>query len=150
MGDITNLLLSALSRDYGALARQTGRNALLYAVAAVLLLTAYVAGLVALAIYLTSIAGAAIALLTIAIGALAIALVIIAVAISGNRRERELQRLRLELMREQASRPVNLTNALLSAVPALTRGSPLTSVLVAGIAAFAAGFAATAKRKKGE
>lgn len=148
MADLTRLLISALSRDYGALARQTGRNAVLYAVAAVLLLTAYGLGLAGLAIYLTEIAGAAVALISIAIGALAVALVVIAVAISGNRRERELQRLREQLLQEQAARPANLTGALLSAVPVLTRGSPLASVLIAGLTAFAAGFAATSRRKK--
>ena len=147
MADLSRLLVSALSRDYGSLARQTGRNAALYAVVAVLLLTAYVTGLAALAIYLTEIAGAAIALLSIAIGALAAALVVLAVVISGNRRERELQVLREQLLQEQAARPGNLTSTILSVLPILTRGSPLTSVLVAGITAFAAGFAATSKRK---
>lgn len=150
MADISRLLVSALSRDYGALARHASRNAVLYAVAAVLFLTAYVAGLAALAIYLTDIAGAAVALVSIAIGALALALVAVAVVVSGNRRERELQLLREQLLREQTMRPANLTNALLGAVPLVTRGSPLTSVLVAGLTAFAAGFAATSKRKKGD
>ncbi len=147
MADLSRLLVSAMSRDYGALARQTGRNAVLYAVVAVLLLTAYVTGLAALAIYLTEIAGAAIALLSIAIGALAAALVVLAVAISANRRERELQLLREQLLQEQASRPGNLTGSLLSILPVLTRGSPFASVFVAALTAFAAGFAATSKRK---
>ncbi|WP_306410684.1 hypothetical protein [Ectorhizobium quercum] len=119
-----------------------------YAIAAVLLLTTYVTGLTALAIYLADIAGAPIALLSIAIGALAIALVIIAVAISTSRRERELRLLREQIAQEQALRPGNLANSLMGIVPVLTRGNPFASVLVAGLTAFAAGFAATSKRKK--
>lgn len=150
MADLSRLLFTALSRDYGALARQTRRNAVLYAVAGVLFLTAYVTGLIALAVCLARMYGAPVALAAIAFSALVIGLIVIAVAMSANRRERELQALREQLMREQAMRPASLTGAALGLVPMLTRGNPWASVLIAGLTAFAAGFTATGKRKKGE
>lgn len=150
MADLSRLLITAFSRDYGVLARQTGRNVALCAAAGLLFLTAYGAGITALVIWLTKIAGAAIAFLAIALGALVLGLIVVALAAARNRRDREIQLLREQLMREQAARPASLTGALLGAAPLLARGNPLVSVLVAGLTAFAAGFAATPKRKKGE
>lgn len=146
MQDLSSLIVSALSRDYAAMARHTGRNMVLYSIAGVLLLTAYVAGVAALAIYLATLAGAAVAMLSVALGALLLGLILIAVIVSGNRREREIQMLREQIMREQAARPSSLTNAILTAVPLVTRGSPFASVFAAALAAFVAGLAGTGRK----
>lgn len=134
MAGLSGLVTAALTTDYGRVARQAQRNLILGAMVGLLLLTAYMGGVGALAFYLSTVAGPAVALLVIALGALAFALVLLAAILVSNRREREIQR-----RRAQAARSSALVNVGLSALPILLRARPLPSLVIAAVAAFAVG-----------
>lgn len=134
MTGLYGLVTAALTTDYGRVARQAQRNLILGSMVGLLLLTAYVGGVGALAFYLSTVAGPAVALLVIALGALAFALVLLAAILVSNRREREIQR-----RRAQAARSSALVNVGLSALPILLRARPLPSLVIAAAAAFAVG-----------
>lgn len=134
MVGLSGLVTAALTTDYGRVARQAQRNLILGAMVGILLITAYVGGVGALAFYLSTVAGPAVALLVIALGALAFALVLLAAILVSNRREREIQR-----RRAQAARSSALVNVGLSALPILLRARPLPSLGIAALAAFVVG-----------
>jgi NADH:ubiquinone oxidoreductase subunit K len=132
MGGLAPLLLSVFTADIGAAVRRTRRNAIFYAVIAFFLLTAYVAGVVAGALYLAQVVGPPMAVLLIAIGALVLALIILATLMILNRRDRK----------RKAAAAVNdsgkalLATVALSALPMLTRSKPLMGIAAVGGLAF--------------
>ena len=83
------LLLSFVSRDFGAALQRTKRNGLLYLLAGILLLTAYGAGLAAAMLLLSETYGSVAALFALAIGALALAVAVLAGVLMLQRIERK-------------------------------------------------------------
>lgn len=82
--------------DYGAVARRTARGAVIYAVVALLIATAYVAALAALAIWLAGRFGWPMALGAIAGGALVLAVILLGGLALRNRSERRNEAARAE------------------------------------------------------
>jgi len=132
MGGLAPLLLSVFTADIGAVVRRTRRTAIFYAVTAFFLLTAYVAGVVAGALYLAQVVGPPMAVLLIAIGALVLALMVLATLMILNRQDRK----------RKAATAMNdtgkalLTTVALSALPILTRSKPLMVLTAVGGLAF--------------
>lgn len=113
-------------------ARRLGRSVLAGAVAAVLGLTAYVALIFALGIYLTGIMGPVLAALVIAIGTAILAVIVIAVVQSMNRRTEIRMKARQRAARARLPDPMTLQ--LLAGVPALMKGrSLLTAAVIAAV-----------------
>ncbi|MBC2772097.1 hypothetical protein H6M51_04445 [Rhizobium sp. AQ_MP] len=113
-------------------ARRLGRSVLAGAVAAVLGLTAYVALLFALGIYLTGIMGPVLAALVIAIGTAILAVIVIAVVQFMNRRTELRMKARQRAARARLPDPMTLQ--LLAGVPALMKGrSLLTAAVIAAV-----------------
>lgn len=143
MGGLAPLLLSAFTADIGAVVKRTRRNAILIAMTAFFMLTAYVAGVVAGALYLAQVVGPPMAVLLIAVGALVLALIVLASLMIMNRRDRK----------RQAAAAVNdsgkalLATVALTALPMLTRSKPLMAI--AGIGGLAFMFLRPRKRRIG-
>ncbi|UJQ95112.1 hypothetical protein [Mariluticola halotolerans] len=92
MSRMAHSLAASATRDLGAIARQTRRNAILYVVVGVLMTMAVVSGLIAGGLYLAATMGGIYAALFIALVTLILALILLAVLMVLNRIERRRQR----------------------------------------------------------
>ena len=120
---------AAVVSDPGAFIKRIGRNAIIYALAGLCVLSAYIAGLAALGLYLTPIYGGVAAALLIAAGMLTLALVLMATVLLLNRRDR----------RRRPSGRTLMATAAISAAPYLVRSrSPLMLAAVGGLGFLAA------------
>jgi ElaB/YqjD/DUF883 family membrane-anchored ribosome-binding protein len=115
------VLTALLASDFGAAASRYKRNALLWALVAALLGTAYVFALVAIALVLADRYSPVIATTAIAIALLAAALVIVAVMAALNARDRRI-------LDERRRRSLLQTNLALAAATSLLRKQPLLGV----------------------
>ena len=132
MGSLGGLLAAAAAFDVTATAHRVKRNAIVYGLAAVLAVTAYVALIVSLALYLSTRMPAHLAAATvagIAIGLILIVIVIAVVMAARDRRVRELNR----------QRSLARTNLVVATTLALARRKPVLAAgaAVAILAAFA-------------
>ncbi|WP_117192277.1 hypothetical protein [Rhizobium terrae] len=121
------LLASLAAMDIAAFISKLKRNAILYAIALVFLLTAYALAVAALAVYLGQIWGLPVALLAVAGGALVLGLVIILWAALANHAEERRKR---EAAASNSSKALMLTAAL-SALPLVIKSRPLLMASVA-------------------
>lgn len=122
------VLASFAAVDIATFTRKLKRNALLYSVALLFLLTAYVLAVAALAIYLGQTLGLPIALLSVAGGAFFLALILMIWASAANRAEERRKR---EAASANSSKALMMTAAL-SALPAVIKSKPLLMLSAAG------------------
>lgn len=125
------ILASLAAVDVGHLAHRAKRNAILYALAGLLLLTAYVAAVVAAGIRLAAETGAVEAALLVAAAGILLALALIATVLILNRIDRKRRR------GHAASRQL-LATAAIALAPALVRSRLLMSLAAVGGLAFLA------------
>jgi hypothetical protein len=122
------LLASFIAMDLAAMKRRLRRNAILYGIAILFLLTTYGLLVAALAVWLGSIWGLPMALLVMAGGAMALALVTIAsVSLANSSAERK----RREAAAANSSRALAVTAAV-SALPILMKSKPLLLLAAVG------------------
>ncbi|ASY69974.1 hypothetical protein [Sinorhizobium fredii] len=115
------VLTALLAADFGAAASRYKRNALLWAIVAVLLGTAYVFALVAIALTLADRYSPVVATVAIAIALLATALVVVAVMAALNARDRRI-------LDERRRRSMLQTNLALAAATSILKKQPLIGV----------------------
>lgn len=126
------MLASLLSVDVSLMVQRTRRNVVLYAIAALFLLTAYGAGVGALAVWLTSMMSAAAALGVVAALSLSIALVVLIVVMVKNRADERRRR------EAAANNRALLMTTAVSLLPVMMKSRPLMAAAVTGgIALFA-------------
>ncbi|MCK3776744.1 hypothetical protein MZK49_08355 [Ensifer sesbaniae] len=124
MGSLTAALASLLAADIGATASRVKRNAALWSVIGLLLVTAYVFALAATFLFL-SVRYSPVAAAAAIAGALVVtALVFIAILIALQNRDRRLQE-------ERRRRTQMQTNLTLLAVAGILRKQPLLAVAIA-------------------
>ncbi|MGK6311764.1 hypothetical protein [Neorhizobium sp. DT-125] len=128
MAGLGPLLASLAAMDVAAFTRRLKRNAILYALALVFLLTAYALAVAALAIQLGSLWGMPIALLVVAGGALVLALVMYLWIVMENRAEAR----RKQAAAASSSSKALMVTAAISALPLVMKSRPL---LLASVAA---------------
>jgi Ca2+/Na+ antiporter len=124
MAGLGPLLASLAAMDVAAFTRRLKRNAILYAMVLLFLLTAYGLLVAALAVYLASIWGAPMALLAVAGGALVLALAVYLWVVIANGAE---QRRKREAAASNSSKAAALT-----ALPLLVKSRPLLLAAVVG------------------
>ena len=122
------VLASFAAVDIATFTRKLKRNAVLYSVALLFLLTAYVLAVTALAVYLGQIWGLPAALLSVAGGALLLAIIMVIWASAANRAEERRKR---EAASGNSSRALMITAAL-SALPLVMKSKPLLLLSAAG------------------
>lgn len=135
MAGLGPLLASLAAMDLAAFTRRLKRNAALYALVLLFLLTAYGLLVAALAVYLAGIWWTPMALLAVAGGALVLALAVYLWVVIANSAE---QRRKREAAASNSSKALMMTAAL-TALPLLVKSRPL--LLVAAVAGL--GFLAT-------
>jgi nitrate reductase NapE component len=128
MAGLGPLLASLAAMDVAAFTRRLKRNAALYALVLLFLLTTYGLLVAALAVYLAGIWGAPMALLAVAGGALVLALAVYLWVVIANRAE---QRRKREAATSNSSKALMMTAAL-TALPLLVKSRPLLLVAVVG------------------
>jgi hypothetical protein len=128
LGALGPILASVAAVDIGSFLRKFKRNAVLYGIALVFLLTAYTLGLAALAVYLGERWGLPIGLLAVAGGALVLALILIISAAMVNSAEEKRKR---ELAAANSRRALMMTAAA-SALPSLAKSRSIAVLAVAG------------------
>jgi nitrate reductase NapE component len=128
MAGLGPLLASLAAMDVAAFTRRLKRNAVLYALVLLFLLTAYGLLVAALAVYLAGIWGPPMALLAVAGGALVLAFVVYLCAVIANGAE---QRRKREAAASNSSKALMMTAAL-TALPLLIKSRPLLLVAVVG------------------
>ncbi|CDZ25962.1 hypothetical protein [Neorhizobium galegae] len=128
MAGLGPLLASLAAMDVAAFTRRLKRNAVLYALVLLFLLTAYGLLVAALAVYLASIWGPPMALLAVAGGALVLAFIVYLCAVIANASE---QRRKREAAASNSSKALMMTAAL-TALPLLVKSRPLLLVAVVG------------------
>ncbi|OAP43304.1 hypothetical protein AU381_27315 [Sinorhizobium glycinis] len=121
MQSLGAVLTALLAVDFGAAASRIKRNALLWVIVGVLLVTAYVFALVAIALVLAEHYSPIIASVAIALALLAAALVLVAVMAARNARDRRL-------VDERRRRSLLQTNLALAAGTSILRKQPLIGV----------------------
>ena len=131
MNPIVPIVVRLAATDVGAAARRVKRNTLLYAVTALLALTAYACAVAGGVIWVAGEWGAVAATFAVAAGFAALALAVIALVAVFNAADRRRAR--------QSAGPTALyAAAALAALPLLSRSKLTAGLLVAGLAAFAA------------
>ncbi|MDQ0136397.1 uncharacterized membrane protein YhaH (DUF805 family) [Neorhizobium galegae] len=128
MAGLGPLLASLAAMDVAAFTRRLKRNAFLYALVLLFLLTAYGLLVAALAVYLAGIWGAPMALVAVAGGALVLAFVVYLCVAIANGAE---QRRKREAAASNSSKALMMT-AVLTALPLLVKSRPLLLVAVVG------------------
>lgn len=126
MGGLAPLLASLLATDLRGFAQRTKRNAIVYAIVGLFVLTAYAAAIAALAVWLATMMSLAAALGIVALGALALALFFILIVMVKNRADEKRRR-----EAAAGSRAVMMTAAL-SALPILMKSRPLMAAVISG------------------
>ena len=121
MQSLGAVLTALLAVDFGAAASRIKRNALLWVIVGVLLVTAYVFALVAIALVLAEHYSPIIASVAIALALLAVALVLVAVMAARNARDRRL-------VDERRRRSLLQTKLALAAGTSILRKQPLIGV----------------------
>ncbi|KAB1124039.1 hypothetical protein [Neorhizobium galegae] len=121
-------MASLAAMDVAAFTRRLKRNAILYALVLLFLLTAYGLLVAALAVYLAGIWGPLMALLAVAGGALVLALAVYLCVVIANGVE---QRRKREAAASNSSKALMMTAAL-TALPLLVKSRPLLLVAVVG------------------
>jgi len=121
MGPLGAALSALLAADIGATASRFKRNAALCAVVAVLLVTAYVFALIAVALYLSTTYSPVIAAASIAAALILTALIVIIVMIALEGRDRRLAE-------ERRRRSMVKTNLTILAATSILRKNPLVAV----------------------
>ncbi|MCQ1570915.1 hypothetical protein NFO65_09195 [Neorhizobium galegae] len=121
-------MASLAAMDVAAFTRRLKRNAILYALVLLFLLTAYGLLVAALAVYLAGIWGPPMALLAVAGGALVLALAVYMCVVIANGAE---QRRKREAAASNSSKALMMTAAL-TALPLLVKSRPLLLVAVVG------------------
>lgn len=121
MGPLGAALSALLAADIGATASRFKRNAALCAVVAVLLVTAYVFTLIAVALYLSAAYSPVIAAASIAAALILTALIVIIVMIAMEGRDRRLAE-------ERRRRSMVKTNLTILAATSILRKNPLIAV----------------------
>ncbi|MCL6705852.1 hypothetical protein M8R20_02455 [Pseudomonas sp. R2.Fl] len=127
---ILQSLLFGARADLASAGARWRRMLLWGAVAAVLLLTAYVSAVVAIAVYLAEEAGLVAALVTVAVATAALAIAVIAYVLARNRMDRQRHppvSMRLRVASEQAG---------LGALAGLMQNRPVGTVLMIALMAF--------------
>lgn len=128
MGGLAPILASLLAVDIGAFTKRMRRNAVLYAIAGFFMLTAYVAGVTALGIYLATMMHPAAAAAVVAFAAFIVALIFFLAIMLSNRAE---QKRRRQAAAANSGKAMMLTAAM-SALPMVIRSKPLAAVAIAG------------------
>jgi predicted RND superfamily exporter protein len=128
MGGLGTVLASIAALDIASFMRKLKRNAVLYALALVFLLTAYALGIAALAITLGEAWGLPAGLLAVAGGALVLALILYFIAVLVNQAEERRKR---EVAARNSSRAL-MVSAAASALPAVAKSRSLLVLAVAG------------------
>lgn len=126
MARLLPLLTSLLSIDVSLLVQQTRRNALLYAVIALFVLTAYGAGVAALAVWLSAMMSPAAALGLVAALALAIALFVVIILMVKNRADERRRR------EAAANHRALLMTTAVTLLPVMMKSRPLMAAAVTG------------------
>lgn len=121
MGPLGAALSALLAADIGATASRFKRNAALCAVVAVLLVTAYIFALIAIALYLSAAYSPVVAAASIAAALILTALVLIVVMIALQGRDRRLAE-------ERRRRSMMQTNLTMLAAASILRKQPLLAV----------------------
>lgn len=126
MGGLAPLLASLLATDLRGFAQRTKRNAIIYAIVGLFLLTAYGTAVAALAVWLATKVSLAAALGIVALGALALALFLILFVMLKNRAEEKRRR------EAAAGNRAVMVTAALSALPILMKSRPLMAAAISG------------------
>jgi len=135
MGGLAPLLMSLVSMDLRSTVQRLRRNTLLYAIAALFVLTAYGAGVAAFAVYLATMMSIAAALGIVALMAIAVALLLLSVVLLKNRVDERRRR------EQAAGNRALMITAAVSALPILLKSRPLAAAaVVSGIALLATRF----------
>jgi heme/copper-type cytochrome/quinol oxidase subunit 2 len=134
MGGLGSILASLAAGNAAAFAHRMKRNAVLYAVILLFVLTAYVLAVASLAIYLGQMWGMPIGLLVVAAGALVLAVFIYLCVMLA---DRAAERRRREAAAADTQKAMMVTAAL-TAVPSIIKSKPLMAVAVAAGVAFLA------------
>ena len=134
LGALGPILASFAAVDIAGFVRKARRNAILFGLAAVFLLTAYALGLTALAIYLGEYWGLPLGLLAVAGGALVLALILYICAAIANAVEEKRKR---ELAAANSRRAL-MVSAAATALPSVAKSRTLAILAVAGGLGFAA------------
>jgi ABC-type Na+ efflux pump permease subunit len=128
MAGLGPLLASLAAMDVAAFTRRLRRNAILYALVLLFLLTAYGLLVAALAVYLAGIWGTPMALLAVAGGALVLAFAVYVGVVIANGAE---QRRKRDAAASNSSKALMMTAAL-TALPLLVKSRPLLLAAVVG------------------
>lgn len=128
MGGLGPLLGSLAAIDIAAMTHKLKRNAVVYAVISLFVLTAYGLAVAALAVYLGELWGLPIGLLAVAGGALVLALIVYASAALAARAEERRRRAAAAASREKTL----MMTAALSALPMVMKSRTLLLASVAG------------------
>ncbi|MHC5652388.1 hypothetical protein [Stappia sp.] len=128
------LLASILATDFGATLRRLRRSAVVYALAGLLLISAYAAALVALGVHLAGLFGPVDAALIIALAQIALAALLVAGLAIANALERKRRRER----NSNSSGPALLATLAVSVLPQLMRSKGALGLAAVGGLAFLA------------
>ncbi|MHB0952410.1 MAG: hypothetical protein ACYC10_10810 [Allorhizobium sp.] len=134
MNIVAELLAAMAIRRVEPVVADVKRNSVAAFVATVLFLTAYVALVVALALYVSSEAGPVAAAIVVALTAIALGLFVIAVVMILNRQARRRAMIQRQI-RAQTNDP--LSAGLLAALPAMIQESPVATTVMIGSLVFA-------------
>jgi hypothetical protein len=126
MGGLAPLLASLLAVDMRATVGRLRRTAVFYAIAGLFILTAYGAGVAALAIYLSTMMHPAAAFGLIALVSLIIALIVVGILALKNKAEERHRR------EAAAGNRTLMVTAALSALPIMMKSRPLMAAAVTG------------------
>ncbi|WP_377296745.1 hypothetical protein [Rhizobium sp. SGZ-381] len=129
MGGLAPLIASLVSMDMRSTVHRLRRNTVLYAIAALFVLTAYGAGVAAFAVYLATMMSIAAALGIVALLALAVALLVFSIVLLKNRADERRRR------EQAAGNRALMITAAVSALPILLKSRPLAAAaVVSGLA----------------
>ncbi|RWX79220.1 hypothetical protein EPK99_11695 [Neorhizobium lilium] len=134
LGALGPILASLAAVDIASFVRKFKRNAVIYAFVLVFLLTAYVLGIAALAIYLGQSWGLPMGLIAVAGGALVLAFILYISAILANQAEERRKR---EIAAAN-NRKAMMVTAAATALPAVAKSRSLVILAVAGGLGFVA------------
>jgi predicted RND superfamily exporter protein len=132
MGGLAPLLASLLAVDIRATVQRTRRNAIVYAIVGLFVLTAYVAAVAAFAVWLSTQMSAVAALGIVALLSLTIALLLVFVVMMKNRADERRRR------EAAAGNRTLMMTAAFSALPLLMKSRPLMAAAISGGAALLA------------
>ncbi|TRL34957.1 hypothetical protein [Rhizobium straminoryzae] len=126
MARLLPLLTSILSLDVGMFVQRTRRNVLLFAIMALFLLTAYGAGVAALAMWLASSMSPVAALGIVAALSLSVALIVLVIVLIQNRVDERRRR------EAAANNRALLMTTAVSLLPVMMKSRPLMAAAVTG------------------